>query len=56
MTDAGAETSRERALRLTAAHVAPHRVAVWEVSASPWELAVALAGLLARRPRDPDGF
>jgi hypothetical protein len=26
-----------------------------EISASPWELAVALAGLLARRPRDRTG-
>ncbi len=30
MTDPGTETPRERALRLTAAHVAPHRVAVWD--------------------------
>jgi Domain of unknown function (DUF6431)/Homeodomain-like domain len=27
-----------------------------EVSASPWELAVALTGLLYGRPRDPPGF
>jgi hypothetical protein len=27
-----------------------------EISALPWEFGVSLAGLLARRPRDPDGF
>lgn len=30
MTDGGVESDRDRALRLTAAHVAPHRVAVWD--------------------------
>jgi hypothetical protein len=27
-----------------------------EITASPWELAVALTGLLHQRPRDPPGF
>ena len=30
--------------------------AALEIRASPWELAVALTGLLYGRPRDPPGF